>query len=64
MKELISIFVSLILADLIVCACCISLLNSGDIESVAFLLIPIIILVPFHWLAILSLKEEIRNRKK
>lgn len=64
MKKALLILLALLLADIVVCVCGTLLIKEGSIESVPFLIIPLVVLVPFHWLAITALKEEVNNRKK
>ena len=58
MKKTLAILFSLLLADIIVVATGIFLWKEGNAVSLPYLLIPVVILVPFHWLAIAAYKDE------
>lgn len=56
------ILLGLLIADIIVAYTGIMLCNEGNAEALFFLLIPIVILVPFHWLAIRATKEQLKKK--
>lgn len=62
MKKMILILLGLLIADIIVAYTGIMLCNEGNPESIPFLLIPIVILIPFHWLAITATKEQLKKK--
>ena len=62
MKKMLFILFCLFIADIVVFATGVVLAKEGNYASLPFLLVPIVILVPFHWLAIQAYKEE-KNKK-
>lgn len=62
MKKMLFILLGLLIADIVVAYTGIMLCKEGNPESIPFLLIPLVILVPFHWLAIRATKEQLKKK--
>lgn len=63
MKKMILLIVCLFLADILVIFTGAKLVANGDASSLPFLLVPVVILAPFHILTVCAYKEEKNNKE-